>query len=216
MCRSLRLCPRWFPAALILPLLALAPISAATAGDFEPYVFAGYQETEVDFRTGIACVTLVGVECPTEASTEGGDDEVFGIGLAARIAGPWWVDLRYSEQETEARFFDSGVPVSIPPPSFDLSQLHLGALYRFREGRWSPFLTAFAGVTFVESEASTVEQGEIDLDRPSGGVGAGLLVDLGSRLGLRFEVRGTRTDLGGEFEEDLDQIQASAGLRLRI
>ncbi len=74
------------------------------------------------FRTGIACIDLVGVECPTQASTEGGDDEVFGLGLAARIAGPWWVDLRYSEQETEAHFFDSGVPVSAPPVSFDLSQ----------------------------------------------------------------------------------------------
>lgn len=208
-----------FPAvAAILTTLAITmtPPTAA-ARDLEPYLFGGYQETDVDFRTGIACITLEGVECPTDASTDDGDDEVLGLGLAVQVVGPWWVDVRWSRQETEARFFDpAGVPVSTPPASFDVSQLHAGLLYRFREGRWSPFLTAFAGVAFIESEASTGEQAEIDLDRPSGGIGGGLLVDLGSRLGLRVEVRGTRTDMPGAFEEDLHQVQASAGLRLRL
>lgn len=215
--RSIRTSLRLASPLTLVALAALLASTAATARDLEPYLFLAYRETDLDFRTGIACIQVIGVECPTNASTEDGDDQAWGLGLAARVSGPWWVELRYAEQETEARFFDpTGKAVSRPLASFDLSHLHAGVLYRFREGPWSPFLTTFAGVTQIDSEASTERQSEIDLEQASGGVGAGLLFDLGSRFGLRAEVRGIRTDMPGEFDGDLEQVQASAGLRLRI
>lgn len=205
------------PVLIVALLPAFAP-SPAAALDLEPYLFAGVRDADATFRTGIACVAVVGQDCPTSASTEDGDEDLWGLGAAVRVTGPWWVDLRWSRQDTEARFFDpAGREIATPGAPFRISQLHAGALYRFFDGRrWSPFLTAFGGVARVESGASTTEQSEIDLDRASGGLGGGLLVDLGRRLGARLEVRGTRTDLPGELDGDLEQVEVSAGLRIRI
>lgn len=219
MCRSprRRALPRLAPSVtLLLVLLALAPLPA-TALDVEPYGFIALADGGTSFSTGIACIQITGVECPTSASTEEGDDDAWGLGAAVRVSGPWWIDLRGSRQDTEARFFDaSGDPVSTPAAAFEVTHLHVGVLYRFLDGRWSPFATAFGGISRLDSSASTPQGAAIDLDRPSGGLGAGVLVDLGSRLGLRFELRGSRTDLPGDFDEDLEQVEGSVGLRLRL
>ena len=199
---------------LVALLLAGAQLPAA-AVDVEPYLLAGYSDGDVSFGTGIGCVALEGQDCPTSASTDDGND-VWGLGAAVRVAGPWWFDLRFSQQDTEVRFFDSGRELALPGVDLEVSQLHAGVLYRFLEGRWSPFLTAFGGYARLDGAVSTVQQPEIDLERASGGLGGGVMVDLGERFGLRFEVRGTRIDLPSEFDSDLEQVEGSAGVRFRI
>ena len=70
-------------------------------------------------------------------------------------------------------------------------------------------------MTQIESSASTFAQSDIDLGEASFGLGACVLVDLGSKVGLRFEAREIWTDLPADFFEDqLEQVEGSAALRI--
>lgn len=217
MSRFSRRCTSFSRFALLGVLLAATAVLPAAALDLEPYLFAGYRHGDLSFPTGIACIELVGNDCPISASNEDGGDTAWGLGAAARIHGPWWFDFRWSRQDSELRYFgflDEEVP--FPATSLEISQLHAGVLYRFLEGRWTPFVGAFGGVTHLEADSATVRRRKIDLDRASAGIGGGLMVDLGSHLGMRFELRGTWTDLPADFDGDLEQLEASAGVRLRF
>lgn len=217
MCRSIL----WIrsvvrPALTVGFLAAIAPLPAAGL-ELEPYLVAAYRDGSLGFATGIGCVAVVGQDCPVSASTEDGDDEAWGLGAAVRVNGPWWFDLRWSKQDTEARYFGlTGEPLLIPPTPLEISHLHAGVLYRFLEGHWSPFTTVFGGISHIDARVETSQRAEIDLDRASGGLGGGLLIDLGSRVGLRVEVRGVWTSLPEEFDGDLEQVEGSVGLRFRI
>jgi len=222
MCRSIRQLPFLSRRLALLGVAAwTASFSAlpAAALDVEPYAFYGYRDGSLSFPTGIACITIVGVDCPVAASTEDGDHGAWGLGVALRVKGPWWVDLRWSEQGTEGRYLDGlgDVIETIPPTPFDISSFHAGVLYRFFDDkRWSPFVTAFGGVSYLDSDLGTPERRRIDVDGLSLGLGGGVLVDLNDRVGLRLEVRGFRTDLPSEFDGDLEQVEGSAGVRLRF
>lgn len=206
------------PLLVATSLLALPLPAAVTALDVEPYVFAGLgSEPDAGWSTGIACVSIVPQDCPVRASSKDGGEDSWGLGAAVRIAGPWWLDARWFEQEADVRYLDfDGTEVVYLPAEFAVDHVHLGALYRFREGRWSPFATAFGGLARVESAASTTRQSGIDFDRTTLGVGAGVLLDLSNTVGLRFEARSSWTSLPEEFEGDLDRWEGTAALRLRL
>lgn len=218
--RSSRLATSPSTVVCIASVLVLATLSPAGARDFELSAFAAVRDGGVAFSTGIACIALVGVECPHYGALEDSSRDTWGLAAAMRLAGPWWLDLRWSQEDGEVRFFED-VGLTDPTPgtaSMDLAHLHGGVVYRFfDERRWSPFVTAFAGVTRIESRASTTRQATIDMEKASGGLGAGALVDLGSSFGLSLEARQIWTDLPGEFFEDhLEQLEGSARLRYRF
>ena len=219
MSRSSRICFASLGFAMIQLLGAVSP---AIARDFEVSAFVGVREgVDLSFSTGTACIALVGVECPSYASVDDSSGDTWGLGAAVQLSGPWWLDLRWSQADgTDVLFFEDRelTDPAAGNASLDVAHLHGGLQYRFLdERRWSPFVTAFAGVTQIESGASTTAQSDIDLEEASFGLGAGILVDLNSRLGLRFEAREVWTDLPAEFfESELDQIEGSAGLRLRF
>lgn len=202
---------------LIAALLAgIAPLSAA-AVELEPYVFTGSRGGSLNFPTGIGCVTLEGQECPTSATTEDGSEGAWGLGAALRLKGPWWIDLRWSRQETDVRYFDPLMEAArFPAIPMEISHLHAGVLYRFLDRRWSPFVTGFGGIARIESEALMPLRSEIDLERASGGLGGGFMFDLASRVGLRLEVRGSRTNLPDDFDGDLEQVEGNIAFRVRI
>jgi hypothetical protein len=203
------------PSLLTILLAGVGSLPVAAA-DIEPYLFAGFRDGGLGFSTGIACIAIVGQDCPVSASTED-SDEVWGLGTAVRMKGPWWLDLRWSRQNTEARFFSQlEEEIFIPGAPLEISNLHAGVEYRFLEGRWSPFVIAFGGISHLASPVETSERTDFDLDRASGGLGGGAIVDLGPRIGLRLEIRGIHTDLPGEFEGDLDQVEGAVGLRFRV
>ena len=223
MSRSSHVCLASLGVATVVLLGAVSPV---VARDFEVSAFAGISEGfDLSFATGIACIALVGIECPEYASVDDSSGDTWGLGASVQLSGPWWFDLRWSQADGAGVAFFENRDLTDPAPgsaSLDVSYLHGGVQYRFLDQRnWSPFVTVFAGVTQLESDASTTTQPDIDLEESSYGLGAGVLVDLGSRpgsrLGLRFEAREVWTDLPAEFlEAELEQLEGSAGLRLRF
>ena len=192
--------------ALVVALLAP---SATAALEAEPYLFVARTTGHLEFATGIVC--------PVAASTEDGNEDAWGVGVALRLSGPWWLDLRWSDLDTDVTYLDpEGRAISGPTIPLAVSRLETGVVYRFSDRKVSPFATAFAGVVRFDGRVSTPMRGELDRDRMTAGLGGGLLVDWGSHLGLRVQVRGTVSDLPDDLGGELEQVEGSVDLRLRL
>ena len=198
-------------------LLGTSPLAA----EVELTPMLGYSTGSVQLTTGIVCAADIRQPCPDSAETQ--DDIAFSLIADFSLSSDWWIEARVSHYESE---LDTGIePIDCPacnalPSSagdLEILSVELGMQRRWGD-RIQPFAALTAGVSKISTSHTLTEYSEVDEERPSAGLAAGILLSLGEHLGLRFEGRAHWIDLpsGGPFlDGSWTQEELAGGLTLR-
>lgn len=118
------------------------------------------------------------------------DSTSFGVILNLPHSENTQYEVFYSQQDTKAVF--SGAAANDPAVDLDMHVLQLGGTYQGDGETLRPYLAATIGGTYVKVRSAGSRSDTFF----SGSIGAGLLFQPYSRLGLRLEARayGTLTD----------------------
>lgn len=211
-----------------LRLLALAAlVPTATLADREITPLVGMRHgSSVEFSTGIGCIAVDGVRCPSFAKS-GDESESLGFIVDWPVTDRLDVELLVNRQTAGLSFHDGAGEVPVVPAQaggdLEVTHLHAGLRWSWELGRFAPFGAVGAGITQLESERPLFN-GPVDVTKGSASFAAGTRVGLSERIGLRLEGRAYRVDLPGSLgphmqrtsRGNLDQTELTAGLAVRF
>ncbi|MEM9597996.1 MAG: outer membrane beta-barrel protein [Acidobacteriota bacterium] len=197
--------------------LAFAIAAAPAYADVLLTPTVGFRSGSADFFAPFACAFAIGVPCPEDAELD--DGETFGLILGVERGERWRFEIAFDRQaaDLEVDFAPCEACLTIPPPREELEilTLQVGGLRRWPGQRVHPFVAARVGVSRLTADED-FGAFDIDEERPSASLGAGVEVPLGGRLDLRLEARGLWVDLPSEVaEDDLVQGEVVTGLAFR-
>ena len=182
------------------------------AAEFELAPYFSYRLGGVELPAGVDCSPLNPEACSERVETE--PSLAWGLGFSMELQRGWWLEVRFSEQVAEVdSALDSELSTSSTEASWD--RYLVGLEYRTRgERKWTPAWSVGGGWTSLSPDVAT-PGADTGLTHPTVEVGAGLLLDRGQNLGLRFESRLSWTSLPADLGDDIYQLGVGVSFRWR-
>ena len=218
---ALRPVLRW--TLVLLASLGIVETALAESG-FELTPMVGYRTGGTEVSSGIVCATdeLFNAPCPDTAESQ----DAVSLGFIADFAlsDRWWFEVVLNRQEMELDAELITCPacdfqvIDLNLEDLEIINLHVGIQRRWLRGRFQPFVALGAGISRLSTDRTEFRIIDIDEERPSASLAAGLHIPISDRLGARIEARGYWVDLPTEefpFIEDLEQSELAGGLTFR-
>ncbi len=205
--------------------LGASPAAAQSADSkVEITPMIGYRTGSTEVRTGIVCIAVDEFNAPCPSTAESQDASTLGLIADFRLADQWMFEVVLNRQESE---LDSELIICpacdflVIDPIFDdleIVTLHVGVQRRWRRDRFQPFVAIGAGISKLSTDSFPFGVVDIDEQRPSVSLAAGLQMPINDWLGFRLEARSYWIDLPTDefvFTEDLVQSELGGGLTFR-